>query len=188
MNQNIKDWGLQEYLSAGYFFLLLLGIVTESVFYRIIGINVLQYAGLSDILISPVSLLTANPILIIILLFIIGVTYLLMKRLVPKMGSRKQVERDVEVSNARLLMLMANFVLFLFIGIEIGRGFKLKEIIAEGKTRPDFLVKFADSGEQRVKVVGQNASYLFYVPEGGKQVIIRPIGGNVLQMQKLANQ
>lgn len=185
MQNEIKNWGFQEYLSAGYFFLLILGITTESVFYRIMGINVLQYAGLSDILISPVSLLTANPFLIIILLIITGVTYLIMKRLIPDMASRKSGEKAVPVSNARLIMLMANFVLFLFIGIEVGRGFKLKAMIADGKIRPDFLVKFADSGEKPVKVIGQNASYLFYVAEGATQVVICPIGGNIIQMRKL---
>lgn len=188
MNSEIKNWGFQEYLSAGYFFLLILGVITESVFYRIIGINVLQYAGLSDILISPISLLTANPFLIIVLIVIIGITFLVMKHLIPKMASRKSAEKAVPLTDVRLLLLMAQFVLFLFIGIEIGRGFKLKAMIAEGKTVPDYMVKFADSGEQPVKVVGQNASYLFYVPEGEKQVIISPIGGNLIQMRKLVKQ
>jgi len=187
MQSEIKNWGFQEYLSAGYFFLLLLGVITESVFYRIIGINILQYAGLSDILISPISLLTANPFLIIILLIITGFTYLFMKHLLPKMANRKAAGKAVPISDTRLLLLMAQFVLFLFIGIEIGRGLKLKAKIAEGKTLPDFIIKFSESGEQPVKVVGQNASYLFYVPEGEKQVIICPIGGNIIQMKKLVN-
>jgi hypothetical protein len=101
------------------------------------------------------------------------------------MANRKAGEKTAPMSDMKLLLLMAQFVLFLFIGIEIGRGYKLKAMIAEGKTIPDFKIKFSDNGEQSVKVVGQNASYLFYVPEAGKQVIICPIGGNIIQMQKL---
>jgi hypothetical protein len=185
MQNDLKNWGFQEYLSAGYFFLLILGVITESVFYRIIGINILQYAGLSDILISPISLITANPFLIIILLLIIGFAYLFMKQILPRMAKRKAADSAVPFSDMKLLLLMAQFVLFLFIGIEIGRGYKLKQIIHEGKTKPDFSITFSEGGEKAVKVIGQNAGYLFYVPDSGKQVIICPIGGNIVQMQKI---
>jgi hypothetical protein len=36
-----------------------------------------------------------------------------------------------------------------------------------------------------VKVIGQNSTYLFYVPENGKKLIITLIDGNVKKMEVL---
>jgi hypothetical protein len=55
-----KNLGFQEYLSIGYLYLLILGVVSESIFYRMLGINILHFASLSDILTAPLTLLVSH--------------------------------------------------------------------------------------------------------------------------------
>ena len=44
---------------------------------------------------------------------------------------------------------------------------KVTSLIAEGKNQPNYLITFDDGQAQKVKVIGQNSTYLFYVPENG---------------------
>ena len=52
--------GLQDYFYIGYLYLIILGIVSDSIFYGIFGVSYLNYTTILDALISPISLLTNN--------------------------------------------------------------------------------------------------------------------------------
>ena len=63
---------VQNLLPLGYLFLVILGIVKESIFYYQIGINIIKYSSIMDILISPIAAITSHPVffIVIIVLFI----------------------------------------------------------------------------------------------------------------------
>ena len=65
---------IQNLLPIGYIYLVLMGILKESLLYYQLGINILKYSTIMDILISPIADLTANPILLgpaVILFFLL---------------------------------------------------------------------------------------------------------------------
>ena len=66
---------LQKLLPFGYLFLVILGIARESIFYNQLGINILNYSTIMDILISPVSILTSHPLVFIIFILMIVSLY-----------------------------------------------------------------------------------------------------------------
>ncbi|MDI9859724.1 hypothetical protein [Flectobacillus roseus] len=175
-----KNLGFQEYLSIGYLYLLILGVVSESIFYRMLGINILHFASLSDILTAPLTLLVSHWMIPASIVGMILVLFLLTK-LSEKFNAKHNKEQSVN-----LLVLCSAFIFFgFFIGIELGRGTKQKSLIAEGKNQPNYLITFDDGQAQKVKVIGQNSTYLFYVPENGKKLIITLIDGNVKKMEVL---
>jgi len=45
-----KRWSIQDYLSLGYLYLLILGIFKDAVFYGYLGVNFINYASVQDIL------------------------------------------------------------------------------------------------------------------------------------------
>lgn len=175
-----KNLGFQEYLSIGYLYLLILGVVSESIFYRMLGLNILQFASLSDILIAPLTLLVSHWLIPLSLLGMIVVLFILTK-LSEKFNAKHDKEQSVN-----LLVLCSAFIFFgFFVGIELGRGSKQKSLIDEGKTQPNYLITFDNGQAQKVKVIGQNSTYLFYVPENSKKLIITLIDGNVKRMEVL---
>ena len=74
---------IQDYLSLGYVFLLILGIASDSIFYSFFGINIISYSNVLDVLLSPVVYLTKNvvfPTIIIVLPFIAYIFFYLGKK------------------------------------------------------------------------------------------------------------
>lgn len=55
-----KKLDLQDVFYIGYLYLIILGIVSDAIFYGIFGVSYLNYTTILDALISPISLLTNN--------------------------------------------------------------------------------------------------------------------------------
>jgi len=68
--------GLQDYFYIGYLYLIILGIVSDAIFYGIFGGSYLNYTTILDALISPVSLLTNNWKISLFLLLMFWLMYL----------------------------------------------------------------------------------------------------------------
>ena len=66
---------LQKLLPFGYLFLVVIGILKESVFFYQIGINILKYSSIMDILISPIATLTSNPIILVAVIIVTTFCY-----------------------------------------------------------------------------------------------------------------
>ena len=58
MNTNNRT--LQDYLSLGYLFLILCGLAKDIILYRFIGVNILDYSSISDVLLSPIIYIGEN--------------------------------------------------------------------------------------------------------------------------------
>jgi len=48
---------IQDYLSLGYIYLLLLGICRELIFYGMMDINIFSYSSVLDVMLSPLIVL-----------------------------------------------------------------------------------------------------------------------------------
>jgi hypothetical protein len=53
----IEKISVQEYISLGYIFLVLLGIATDVIYYKYLNIDILTHSTILDVLISPVNIL-----------------------------------------------------------------------------------------------------------------------------------
>ncbi len=180
----MKNIGIQEYLSFGYIYLLALGIITDTIYYHLIGIKILNYSNISDILITPINLLTSNLILLFALLLTIGFSYSIVHFIQPKLQKIKPDQPTTANSSTQWITLTAVLFICLFLGLGIGRGVAVNKLIVEGKLETSKLITFSNSKTAEVRIVGQNTAFIFFVPKNGRSVIVSPIS-SVLQIQEL---
>jgi hypothetical protein len=82
-------------------------------------------------------------------------------------------------------MMAALMTLGFFTGVSLGMGTKSKELITSGKLEMREKIVFSNDKEIKVRIIGQNSVYIFYVPENSKEIVISPIADNVFQVKKL---
>jgi len=89
---------LEKLLPFGYLFLILMGILKDSIYYYQFGINILRYSTIMDVLISPIAEFTSNPIILgaIILLFII---HFYLPKFLAKNKDKVFVKRSFELKS-----------------------------------------------------------------------------------------
>lgn len=181
---------LQKFLPFGYVYLVLLGIIKESVLYYQIGINILKYSNIMDVLLSPISDLTSHPIVLIpfviyVLLIYFGLNYLsknYKKDWVRKFFGTKQelsklsVEESKEFFGNKFVSILAVSLLSFFLGIGIGNGKIISEKIANNNLKYQNKLTFNTNEIKEVYLIGSNSSNYFYVEKGNKNVQISPIG------------
>lgn len=183
----MKITNIEKLLPFGYLFLVLIGILKQSVFYNQFGINILDYSSLMDILISPISDLAAHPqIFFVLLSFILFIyfTFLFLAKNYnkpigqkffksnSKLMSMTQEEVQIHFGN-RFLLLSTLGLLSFFLGIGIGTGKKVKEKIEQQTITYDYLLKI-DQTEKQIYLLGVNSLNYIYIEKGNNNVKISP--------------
>lgn len=190
---------LQDYLSIGYLFLLVLGILRDSIYYSFVDLNFLRYSNILDVLLSPVSYMSENYKVPLVLVGIILLFSLLGKARLHfhnkyKQKAWYQKRFKVEKLDAKynkpatidsILIILALFIMSFYIGTGIGGGIKLSSILEEKNAKANQKIYFIAGDTLEAKVIGQNSQYLFYIPENGDRVVVVPIQGNVMKMERL---
>ena len=185
---NLSD-GLKKFFSFGYIFLVILGIFKESVFYYQLGINILNYSSISDILISPVVDVVSHPVLIIatLLLFLLAYLYpkLLYRKKNTKLGRKlssiksldtmSESEMNNHFSNMFVAFLSASLLSF-FVGLGWGEGNKIIKKINNNTVEYNKTYYFDKDEKQAVYQIGVNSSYYFYLIKGSNNIKISPVG------------
>jgi hypothetical protein len=180
---------LQKLLPFGYLFLVILGIMKESVFYYHIGINILKHSNIMDILISPIADLTAYPIilisLVVFILFLYLVVFVLTKNhkkewvkkiMGSKYGLKELTEDEVKTHFGNLFIAMFAFgLLSFFLGIGLGNGQAVSEKIASGNLQYNYVLTYNTNETKVVYLIGSNSANYFYVEKGYNNVKISPI-------------
>lgn len=186
----MKFTNLEKILPFGYLILVVLGIIKESVYYYQLGINILKYSNLMDILISPISDLTSHPIIFIALLIYLIALYLMFfyaskntnKKWVTKLIEKKN--SGVKPNTSEIQILLANkflsvllvCIMCFFLGIGIGNGKKVSDKIANNNLKYKHLITFSTDETKLIYLIGSNSSNLFYIEKGNKNVKISPVG------------
>ena len=62
---------IQGIVTLGYIYLILMGILNESLYYNQLGVNILNYSDVLDILISPIAKMTSSTAGFAVFLFLI---------------------------------------------------------------------------------------------------------------------
>lgn len=182
--------GIQRSLPFGYLFLVIMGILKESVFYYQIGINILKYSTIMDILISTIATLTAHPVILIALIIIVVFSFAFPsflskqankdKKWALKMASLKEhktmtkeaIENHFTNMFVRFLAMM---LLSFFVGIGWGEGLGLTRKIRENKLKYDYKLNYGDDNSDLVHLIGSNSMYYIYLAKGNKTIKIAPV-------------
>jgi hypothetical protein len=191
---DLNHYGLQEYLSLGYIYLVILGIVIDVIYFKFFGINILNYSSISDILMAPINTIVNDVKVLVISILIVGVGFFIVPFLNKSNNLKKAPQKSNEESgssdekdvpnnkNNGLIPILLLFPLFV-IGLKIGAGSATKSRIENGTFVANHSITFSDNSVKRVKVLGQNSGYVIFVVEGQKELSIVPISGNIKEIK-----
>lgn len=181
--------GLQKMLPFGYLFLVVMGLLKESVFFYQIGVNILKYSTVMDVLISPIATLTSHPVVLGAVIFLILFSYAIPsllskkrdKKWVQKIASLKNIEKktEEEIGIHFTNLFIASFAMVLlsfFLGIGIGQGQGLKKKIAAHTIKYDHKLNYNSGESEEIYLINTNSIYYFYLAKGNKSIKIAPIG------------
>ena len=196
-----KQLDVQNILSLGYIYLLVLGILHNAIYFNLIDVNYLEYSSVLDVLISPISVITSSLKSALVFIGIILISIIYVKVLIPllvkwrrkqqKYQSGKYLKKVNDLdgftkNNYALLMIMGLFVFGYFIGFGQGKGMKNKSLISENKVEHNYTIDFINGKTVEAKLLGKNSLNVFYIVKGDKTVSIAPIDGNIMKVQKIA--
>lgn len=195
-----KNLGLQEYFYIGYIYLIILGIISDAIFYGILGVPYLNYVTILDALISPISLLTNNwkLTLFLALVFIFMYYYITrwsfklykifkVKKWYQKIYNIEKLDKiykDIE-EKRNLVQAMLLMFFIMFIAMRLGMGLGIRNKIQTKEVIPNYTITFKDDSVKEIKLIGQNSSYVFYIEKDDKIIAITPIVDNLKQIKRI---
>lgn len=180
----------QNLLPLGYIFLVVLGIIKESVFFHQIGINILKYSSIMDILISPIATLTSHPV-VLIAIALIFVLHFYLPSFINKHSDKKWVIRSFELDKIEeglsaeerknhligiAIRTLSMMLLSVFLGFGFAGGWDISRRIKNDKLKYDYKLNYNTGESEDVYIIESNSQYYFYVAKGNKSIKIAPIG------------
>lgn len=195
--------GLQDYFYIGYLYLIILGIVSDAIFYGIFGVSYLNYTTILDALISPISLLTNNWKISLFLGFMFWLMYLYFtkwmfrfyaylreKKWYRKMYNIEKWDKKYELLKEKKNIIPGMMFIFflLFISMRTGMGIGMKQKYTNKEIIPNYTLIFKDNTKLDVRKIGQNSAYFFYFIPGEKVITATPITDNLKQIKVLKKQ
>ena len=194
MNKGKYFQEIQGFLSIGYIYIIVMGILNESLYYNQIGINILNYSSILDILISPISKLTSSISRLVIFIIIVLLAIILPNILAKnkdKNWIKKLIKLDAKLTKDEIKFTLLKNFLFLvaiglfgfYIGSGIRKGSDMSEKIEKGKIEYNDKIIFINGDESNVDIIGTNSMYLFYLENNNKSVQITPISGIIKSIE-----
>lgn len=192
--------GLQDYFYIGYLYLIILGVVSDAIFYGIFGVSYLNYTTILDALISPVSLLINNWKISLFLSLMFWLMYLYFTKWMflfyKKLRTKKWYakvyniekwdKRYEELEKKKNIIPGMMFVFFLlFVSMRTGMGIGMKYKYTNKEIVPDHTLIFKDNSKLDIWKIGQNSAYFFYFIPGEKVLTATPIADNLKQIKRL---
>ena len=184
----------QAYLSIGYVYLIVMGILNETLFYQKIGIDILKYSSILDVLISPISNLTYSSTRIVVFTFLVLIIIrapLFFAKRKDKAWFKKffKFEQDLDFKDTQQALIKVvsfGFALGLFgfyVGTGLGGGIRAAELIENGDITYEDKLTFINGDSDDIHIIGSNSAYVFYLLENNKSVQITPISGIVQRIE-----
>jgi len=197
LNKNSEkesNFSIQEVLSIGYIFLIIVGMYLEFVKYNVFGINIIEHSDFADFLIAPFK----NPTLIIVPIIGGFLTLLLNYYYEKRKFQKKKILNEESktfqntdktttlnppsnVDYKSVIIILILMFTFFNIGFGISGYFsnygRMERNLNSKITNAN--VKFIDGSEKKVYLLGKNTSNLFYFENNKIDLIVCPIPGNV---------
>lgn len=181
---------LQNLLPLGYLFLVLLGIIKETVYFHQIGINILKYSSIMDILISPIATITSHPVIFLAIIMIFAFHFYL-PGLLFKYQNKKWIHKGFELDRMKedssveevkshlvymSIRTLSMVLLSFFLGFGLAEGFDASERIKNDKLKYDYKLNYNSGESEDVSILGSNSLYYIYMAKGNKSIKIAPVG------------
>ncbi len=191
---------LERYLPFGYAFLVIMGIIKESVKFYQLGINILDFSSITDILMSPIATLTMHPLIFCVVMITMTFGYYypifiqkhLHKKWVQKSINLKNMENmsSAEVNDflsKKSVQLATTLVLSMFLGLGFGQGMITKEQILNDEFKYRNTLTYSSGENEEIALIHSNSQYYFYLPKGSKKIQITPIS-SIKQLEVTKNR
>jgi hypothetical protein len=176
-------------LQFGYVFLVSVGLVGECVFYNQLGIKILRFSSIMDILISPVATLIESPLRLLVLMVFLALIMLLIwflhkkreSKWAQKVAGLKTIENLSEEQienhfNSLFLTYVVMAMLSFFLGLSLAFGDIVSKRIKNNEAEYNTKIVFSNGESEQVYLLHTNSMYNFYFSKGNKNVKIAPIG------------
>lgn len=193
-----KKLEIQEILSLGYLFLIVLGILHNAITFYFVDINYMEYTSVLDVLISPIAILTSSykylisiPLMIILLFVFVYFQKRYYKWAIAKKKYKSEkhlekIEKGLETARSQgFKIVMSCFMLIgFYVGIGLKKGEELSTEIKTNKIKVNATIEFQDNSKEDIYLFHKNTLYAFYLKPNDKQIYIAPMDGNVMHIIK----
>ncbi|MDR6760404.1 hypothetical protein J2Y38_000583 [Flavobacterium sp. 2755] len=182
---------IQNLLPLGYLFLILLGITKDSIFYYLLGINIIRYSSIMDILISPLAATMSHPVFFVTVLALFIFYYNVPKLLLNKKGKNwlpkitgvktgpefeKLPENEkLEYYNIIAIQSLSTFLISVFLGYGLADGISISNKIKNNTLNYNYTLNYSDEKSENIYIIGSNTAYYFYTTQGNPTIKIAPI-------------
>ncbi len=195
-----KELNIQEYLSIGYLYLVVLGVLNDAIFYGILGFPIIDYTSILDALISPVALLTRDYRITVPIIVLFMIMYFYLNKWGPsihqknrdkkwyrKMTNIEKVDKRYELLENQKNSFIGYLFLFtfLFLSLRLGMAIGVKGRMGGDNFKENYTLIFKDNSKMNVRKIGQNSAYIFYIENNEKVIVATPIVDNIKQMKKI---
>jgi hypothetical protein len=191
-NKFFKDLAIQDYITLGYLYLVILGIVNIVIYYSSFDINIFDYIAITDILLAPINMLFLSYQFTAIIIIVIGIISYSSKFII--LGINKLIEQisnkyNWSVRRIAFPPVLVFIILFsyIFLELSINMANGVSEKVKSKKFKPNTTITFTDNTQKDVKVIATTSVYIFYVEKGEDVVTITPISGNVKSTKDIRN-
>jgi len=199
IDTSLSKYSMQDYMSIGYVVLLILGVISQTIYYGFLGINIFNYTSVLDVLLSPISILMDNWIIavVFIIVLILSVPYFkLMKKYYSKLAKKEKyqtgknkvkIDKMLTYFNKKhaIIPFLLYMIVSMYVGFGLGGGGKIKNRINNFDYDYSHQIVFEDGEKKEVKIIGKNSLYIFYVTKKETNINIVPIDSNIKLIKKL---
>lgn len=186
---------MQGFLSLGYIYLIAMGLISETMYFNNLGINILNYSGILDVLLAPISKITSTIVSLMVfmtLFFIILETPKLIAKYRDKKWVKKLFKVDEKLSDSEIIyntrkgftFFLAMGLFGLFVGSGWGGGAKIAKKIKTNDFDYKDKIEFISGDIQNAEILKANNAYVFYAAKDNGKVQITPIAGIVKRIEE----
>lgn len=187
---------IQSILSIGYIYLIIMGILNESLYFSQLDIDILNYSSILDVLISPISKLTSSRLGFFFFILLLISVFILPKKMIKYKDSawfKKSFklesdleEKEMESAFFKTFVFVASMgLLGFFVGTGLGTGFKTVKKIENKEIEYNDTIHFLNGEVAEVEVLGKNSTYLFYLTKANNTVNISPFSGVIQRIEEV---
>jgi hypothetical protein len=193
INKSFKDLAIQDYITLGYLYLVLLGIINIVIYYSSFNINIFDYIAITDILLAPINMLfldyqaTAMTLIAIgIIAYLSKYVFMAVNIFIENMANKINKPIRKIVYQPLVVFIVLFSYKFLVLSVEMANyvNAKVKNITYKLNTT----LTFADNSQKDVYVMATTSLYIFYVEKGEDVVTIMPISGNVKSVKGIKHK
>ena len=180
---------LQTLLPIGYFYLIILGILKDGVFFFMLGINFIKFSSITDVLMSPIADVTRYPVLLIAVLLISYGLYVLNNYQVKNSQKKwvrnsfthkKYLDQNKNATDEDFKKFIKNqflnsiFVMIacFFLGGGLGFGLNARDRIRNNNMKFNHRITYNSGKSVDIYLLDSNSVYYFYVEKGQKDITI----------------